>query len=125
MISGALSGQASSSVEHAALVGGDHVLDVDESVVATVLLEKLECLLDKVAEVLLLALGVVDSVALVEVLLLEEVHDGQNLAVVGHEGLADGVAAEDEGLEHVKGGGDNVRITGVEGRCKTECDKKV
>ena len=91
-------GQARCSVEHTALVGGDHVLDVNESVVATVLLEKLECLLDKVAEVLLLALGVVDSVALVEVLLLEEVHDGQNLAVVGHEGLADGVTAPDEGL---------------------------
>ena len=89
------------------------------------ILDILECLLDKIAEVLLLALGVVDSVALVEVLLLEEVHDGQNLAVVGHEGLADGVAAEDEGLEHVKGGGNNLRITGVEGRCKTECDKKV
>ena len=89
------------------------------------LLECLEGLLDQIAEVLLLALRIVNAVALVQVLLLEEVHDGQNLAVVGHEGLADGVAAEDEGLEHVKGGGNNVRITAVEGRCKTECDKKV
>ena len=118
-------GQARCSVEHTALVGGDHVLDVNEGVIATMLLEKLERLLDQVAQVLLLALRVVNSVALVEVLLLEEVHDGENLTVVGHEGLTDGVTAEDERLEDVECRGDNIGITGVEGGCKRECDKKV
>ena len=84
---------AGSSVEHAALVGGDHILDVNESVVTTVHLEHFESLLDEVTEVLLLALRVVDVVAHVQVLSLEEVHDGQNLTVVGHEGLANSVTA--------------------------------
>ena len=106
-----------SSVEHAALVGGDHVLDVDEGVVATVHLEHFECLLDEVTEVLLLALRVVDVVAHVQVIGLEEVHDGQNLAIVGHEGLADGVAARDESLQDVEGRRDDFFIAGVQGRC--------
>ena len=108
---------AGSSVEHAALVGGDHVLDVDEGVVATVHLEHFECLLDEVTEVLLLALRVVDVVAHVQVCGLEEVHDGQDLAVVGHEGLADGVAARDESLQDVEGRRDDFFIAGVQGRC--------
>ena len=98
------------SVEHAALVGGDHVLDVDKSVVATVHLELFECLLDEVTEVLQLALRVVDVVAHVQVVGLEEVHDGQDLAVVGHEGLADGVAAIDESLQDVEGRRDDFSI---------------
>ena len=107
----------SSSVEHAALVGGDHVLDVDESVVATVHLEHFECLLDEVTEVLLLALRVVDVVAHVQVLGLEQVHDGQDLAVVGHESLANGVTAGDEGLQDVEGRGDDLRVARVQGSC--------
>ena len=118
-------GRARCSVEHTALVGGDHVLDVNEGVIATMLLEKFERLLDQVAQVLLFALRVVNSVALVEVLLFEEVHDGENLTVVGHEGLADGVTAEDERLEDMECRGDNIGITGVEGSCKRECDKEV
>ena len=38
------------SVEHARLVGGDHVLDVDEGILAAILLEALQRLLDEVAE---------------------------------------------------------------------------
>jgi len=64
---------------------------------------------------LLLALRVLDAVTDVEVLLLKEVHDRQDLAVVGHEGLTDGVTAGDEGLEDVQGGGDDVSITRVQG----------
>ena len=84
------------SVEHAALVGGDHVLNVNECIISAVRLEKLERLNDQVAKVAGLALAVVDRVALVQVLGLEEVHDGQDLAVVGHQGFTDGVAALDE-----------------------------
>ena len=105
------------SVEHATLVRGDHVLDVDESVVAAVHLEKLERFLNEVAEVLLLALRVVDAVAHVDVLLLEEVHDGEDLTVIGHKGLTDGVAALDEGLKDVERGGDDRGVTRVQSRC--------
>ena len=53
-------GRASCSVEHAALVGGDHVLDVNEGIVSAVLFEHLERLGDEIAEVHLLALVVND-----------------------------------------------------------------
>jgi hypothetical protein len=104
----------SRSVEHAGLVGGDHVLDVDEGVFSTVGLEELEGLLDEVAEVKSLALAVVDLVSEVGVALLEEVHDGQDLAVVGNEGLTDGVGAGNEGLQDLEGDGDDLAVTGVE-----------
>ena len=89
------------------------------------MLEHLERLLDQVAQVLLLALRVVNAVTNVQVLLLEEVHDREDLAVVGHEGLADRITADDESLEDVQGSGDNVRITSVQGGCTKEHEKKV
>ena len=84
---------AGCSVEHAALVGGDHVLNVNERIVAAVLLEKLKRCLDKVTEVGGLALRVVDLVSKVLVAHLEEVEDGEDLTVVGHESLTNGVTA--------------------------------
>ena len=110
------------SVKHAALVGGDHVLNVNECIISAVCLEHLEGLHDEVAKVLSLALAVVDSVALVQVLGLEKVHDGENLSVVGHEGLADSVAAEDKVLQDVKGRGDDGGVTGVQSRCRQNVD---
>ena len=104
------------SVKHAALVGGDHVLNVNECIISAVCLEELESLDNQVAKVLSLALTVVDLITLVQVLGLEEVHDGENLTVVWHEGLADGVAAEDKVLQDVEGGGNDGGVTGVQGR---------
>ena len=104
------------SVKHAALVGGDHVLNVNECIISAVCLEKLESLDNQVAKVLSLALTVVDLITLVQVLGLEEVHDGENLTVVWHEGLADGVAAKDKVLQDVEGGGNDGGVTGVQGR---------
>ena len=49
--------------EHAALVGGDHILDVDVGVLASMLLEHFKCLLDQVTQVFVLALSVIDFVA--------------------------------------------------------------
>ena len=49
------------------------------------------------------------------VLVLEQVRAGQDLAVVGHEGLTDGVAASDEGLQDLEGDRDNLGVTGVQG----------
>jgi hypothetical protein len=106
---------ASRSVEYAGLVGRDHVLNVDESIFATVGLEEFEGVLDEVTEVESLALAVVDLVTEVSVVLLEEVHDGEDLAVVGDKGLTDGVGAGDEGLQDLEGDGDDLGVTGVEG----------
>ena len=109
-----------SSVEDAALVGGDHVLNVNECIITAVLLEKLERLNDEVAQVRALALGVVDFVALVPVLGLEEVEHGENLAVVGHEGLADGVTAPDEGLQDLQGRSNDFFVARVQSRCNSQ-----
>ena len=46
-------------VEHVALVGGDHVLDVDESVLSPVQFESLQCLLNEVSQIFPLLLTVV------------------------------------------------------------------
>lgn len=78
-------------------------------------LEHLEGLLDEVSEDKSLALGVFDLVAKVAVILLEEVHNGEDLTVVGHEGFTDGVTAGNEGLQDLEGNGDDLRVTGVEG----------
>lgn len=76
--------QLTVSVEHAALVGGNHVLDVDECILAAMGLEHLQGVLDQVAQVEALALRVVDLVSEVGVALFEQVHNGKNLSVVGH-----------------------------------------
>lgn len=114
MLSRFLAGARTRSVEHAALVGGDHVLNVNECIISAVRLEHLEGLDDEVAKVLSLALTVVDSVTLVDVFSLEEVHDRENLSVVGHEGLTDGVAAQDEVLKDVKRRGNDIGIARVQ-----------
>ena len=53
----------SSLISHAGLVGRHDVLDVDEGVLATVLLEHLERLLDQIGHVLAPLLRVVDALA--------------------------------------------------------------
>ena len=60
--------------------------------------EHFEGLLDKVTQVSSLTLAVVDLVTNVLVADLEEVQDGEDLSVVGDEGLTNGVRAADEGL---------------------------
>jgi len=62
------------SVQDARFVGGDHVLDINEGVLSSVGLEHFQGLLDKVAQVLALSLGVVDFVTEVHVWNLEQVH---------------------------------------------------
>ena len=58
------------SVEHATLIGGNHVLDVNESVFSTVNLKAFKSALNKIAKVLAFSLTVVDSVTEVNVLCL-------------------------------------------------------
>ena len=73
----------------------------------------LEGLLDEVSEDKSLALGVLDFVAQVAVVLLEEVHHWEDLTVVRHEGLTDSVTAGHEGLQDLQGDGDDLRVAGV------------
>lgn len=103
----------SRSVEDATFIGGHHVLNVDEGVFATVLLKEFESSLDEVTQVLGFALGVVDLVSEVHVLGLEEVEDGEDLSVVGHERFSNGVGAEDELLEDLESNLDDFKIARV------------
>ena len=97
-LSSAIVGWVNRSVEDAAFISGDHIFNVDEGVFSSVDLEHLEGLLDQVAQVKALPLAVIDLVTQVEVLDLEQVEDGQDLPVIGHEGLTNGVRAGDQCL---------------------------
>ena len=79
-------------------------------------LEKLESLHNNISQILTLTLRVVNLVSLVQVLGLEEVHDGQDLSVVGHESLANSVTALNQSLEDMKSGGNNLGVTSVQCR---------
>lgn len=59
------------SVKNATLVGGNHVLDVDESVFTTVPLHFFERLLDNVAQIVALTLTVVKLVSRILVAMLQ------------------------------------------------------
>mmetsp|Transcript_78775 Transcript_78775/g.231128 ORF Transcript_78775/g.231128 Transcript_78775/m.231128 type:complete len:261 (+) Transcript_78775:166-948(+) len=83
------------------LVGRDHVLDVDECILATSSLKKFQGLHDQVAHVLALPLGVLDAVAQVAVGGPEEVEDWKNLPVVWDKHLPDVDVGPDHALEHV------------------------
>lgn len=72
------------SIKYTALIGRDHILYVDECILTTMHLERFQGLLDQVAEHEALALRVLDFIAKVSVRVLEQVHHGENLTVVGH-----------------------------------------
>ena len=61
------------SVEHAALIGGDHILNIYERILTAIDLKHFKCRLDQVSQVLALSLAVVDLVAKVDVLCLHQV----------------------------------------------------
>ena len=77
-------------------------------------LKHLQCLCYHIAQILALALAVVDRVSLIQVSGLEKVHDGKNLTVVGYKSLTNGVTALDELLEDVECCGDDLRVTCVQ-----------
>ena len=102
------------SVEHATLVGGDHVLNVNECIISSVRFKQLEGLHDQVAQILGFALTVIDCIALVQVFGLVEVHDRQNLTIVGHQGLANRVTGRNKRLQDVQSCRDNLMVTSVQ-----------
>lgn len=65
-------------------VSGDHVLDVDEGVVTSMLLKNLQSGQHQVAHGGLLLLRIIDVVADIECVVPENVHDRQQLPVVRH-----------------------------------------
>jgi hypothetical protein len=90
-------------VRHAALVRGDHVLDVYEGVLPPLLLEELEGPHDALAHALLLLLRVVDAVPQVFGVVLEQVQHGQDLAVVRHQRLAHHLLALHQFTQQLQG----------------------
>ena len=60
-----------SSVKHAALIGRNHVLDIDECIFSSVLLEYFKSGLDQITKVAALSLTVVNFVSQVVVLCLQ------------------------------------------------------
>ena len=86
------------SVEHTALIGGDHILNIYECILTAIDLEHFKCRLDQVSQVLALSLTIVNLVTKIDVLGLHQVKNGEDLAVVWDQGLADSVRASDEGL---------------------------
>ena len=90
------------SVEHAALIGGDHILNIYECILTAVDFKHFKGRLDQVSQVLALSLAVVDLVSKVDVLDLHQVKNGKDLAVVGDQGLADSIGASDESLENLQ-----------------------
>lgn len=79
-------------VKQARLVCWDHVLDVDERVLPTVLLKGFQGFIDEIADVLPLLLTVVNAIPAVEVLLFENVEDREDLTVIRHQRLSNEVA---------------------------------
>ena len=86
------------SVEHAALIGGDHILNIYECILTAINFKHFKCRLDQVAQVSALPLAVVDLVSKVNVLRLHQIKDRKDLTVVWDQGLADSIGASDEGL---------------------------
>jgi len=80
-----------------------------------VCLEGFQRFLDQIPHVLPSLLTVVDTVAFVNVLVFEDVEDGQDLPVVRHEGLPDAVGGDHEVLEDLERGADTGLLPRVEG----------
>jgi hypothetical protein len=104
------------SVEHAGLVGWNHVLDINKGVFSSVHLKQLQGLLDQVAQVVAFPLAVVDLVAKVEVFSLEKVHDWKNLSVIWNQGLSNSVRAGHQCLQNLESNCDDFNVTCVQGR---------
>ena len=75
--------------EHARLVSGNHVLNVDVRVFAPMLLKLLQSLLNQVANVVVLFLVVVYFVSNIQVSVPEKIKDWENLSVVRHQTFCD------------------------------------
>ena len=73
-----------SLVDNYRLVCGHKVLDVDEGVLPSIDLELLEGLSDQLSKISSLPLRVVYAIAEIVARVDENIHNGQNLTVIGH-----------------------------------------
>ena len=69
------------------LICGHHVLDVDEGIFSPLLLKQGQGVTDEFSQTCVLPLAIVNAVAQVLVVVLVQVEDGQDLSIVGHQGL--------------------------------------
>ena len=53
------------------------------------LLHRFECLLDQIADIILIFLTVIDGITDVFVAVAQEIHDGEDLTVVGDQSFGD------------------------------------
>mmetsp|Transcript_2594 Transcript_2594/g.5830 ORF Transcript_2594/g.5830 Transcript_2594/m.5830 type:complete len:313 (+) Transcript_2594:211-1149(+) len=79
-------------------------------------LKEVQGLFNELSEVQPLSLGVINSVAEIEVLVFEDAEHRQYLAVVRHQCLADHVPAQDQELHNLHRGCDDLGIARVERR---------
>lgn len=77
-------------------------------------LEQLKGLLDQVSQVVRFPLAVINFVTQVVVTSFKQVHNWQNLSVIGDKCFADGIGAGDKTLQNLKGNCNNLRVSGVE-----------
>ena len=105
----------SDSIKNAAFIGRTHILDVDESILASMHFKQLQRLLNQVAENHTFALIVDNGVAHIHVLVLENVEHGQNLTVVGHERLTYHLPRHDQLLQHLQHDHNHGVLASVEG----------
>mmetsp|Transcript_52597 Transcript_52597/g.138785 ORF Transcript_52597/g.138785 Transcript_52597/m.138785 type:complete len:366 (-) Transcript_52597:15-1112(-) len=96
------------------LVRGDHVLDVDEGVLAAGPLHQRQGLVDQLAHVLAFPLPVVHEVAQVLVVAGVQVERREDLPVVRHQELPDPLVAPDHELEGVDGPAHDLVVAGVQ-----------
>jgi len=71
--------------------------------------------LDQITQVESFSLAVVDIVTDVSVALLEEVHNWQDLSLVGHKSFTNSVRAGHERLQNFESDSDDFTVTGVQG----------
>jgi hypothetical protein len=76
--------------------------------------KKLKRVLNQISKIVSFPLRIVDLVAHVQVLGFEKVHDWQNLSVVWHKSLSNGVRAGDQGLHNLESNCDDFWVTGVQ-----------
>lgn len=72
------------SVEYTALIGGDHIFNIDESIFSTMDFEHFQGLLDKVSKVETFSLTVIYFVSQILIFNFEKVEYWENLSVVRH-----------------------------------------
>ena len=87
-------------VEHARFICGNHILDINKSILSTMAFKSLQSLLDQVSNVFAFLLTVIDSISWVEVHVLKSVKNRKDLAIVGDQSLANVIGRDYQVLKN-------------------------